>query len=238
MTVTLEHSKGQSQVLSKVLAITLAARMDEGTLHRKMRLRGLIDSRFGGSQKDFGIAVGMSEGRVSQIADPDKHSFGERSARNIAGELRLDERYFELGYSESEFVPVRRVDVAFSNGTGTVVYAEDDKPPLSFRSDFLRKLGISQGDAVIVDAVGFSNQPRILEGAVVLVNQGDKGPLNGDFFAFRDEDQLLIKRLSTIPGVGILAVAENPDFKPKTKVYTDLENFQVIGRCKWTGIEL
>ena len=198
--------------------------MDEMTLHRKRRLRELIQQKpFSGSQKAFGDRVGLSEGRVSQLVD-DKHSFGERAARNIATELRLDERYFEAGYTEqSEFIPVQRADVKFSNGAGKVVYHMDDKPPLSFRADFLRKLGIAQGKAVVVDAEVESNLPN---------------RINGDFFAFRDGDELLIKRLSIIEGVGVLATSENSDWKPKTKVYTNPESFEIIGRCRWVGAEL
>lgn len=139
--------------------------------------------------------------------------------------------------TKDDFIPVRRVDVKFSNGAGKVVYHMDDKPPLSFRADFLRKLGIAHGNAVVVDADGLSNLPKITDGSVVLVDCGDQH-VNGDFFAFRDGDELLIKRLSTIDGVGVLATAENPDFKPKTKVYTNPDSFEIIGRCRWVGTEL
>lgn len=210
------------------------------TLHRKQRLRELIARPpYNGSQKDFGARVELSEGRISQITD-DQHSFGEGSARGIARKLGLDDRYFEAGYEESEFVPIRRADVKFSNGHGSVVFHEDDKPPLSFRADFLRKLGIAQCNAVVVDADGISNAPKIMPGAVVLVDRGDTERLDGDFFAFRDDGHLLIKRLSVLKGVGILATADNPEFKPKNKVYTnpDPDTFGVIGRCRWVGTEL
>lgn len=137
-----------------------------------------------------------------------------------------------------EFVEVRRIDVSFSNGEGRVVYSEDDRPPLSFRADYLRKLGINKGNAIVVDANGISNEPKIRDGAVVLLNRADKTRLNGEFFAFRVDGELLIKRLHRVEGVGILATAENSDFKPKTKIYTDSDDFEVIGRAVWTGIEL
>ncbi|MDQ0068983.1 phage repressor protein C with HTH and peptisase S24 domain [Variovorax boronicumulans] len=137
-----------------------------------------------------------------------------------------------------EFVEVRRVDVSFSNGEGRVVYSEDDRPPLSFRADYLRKLGIHKGNAIVVDASGISNEPKIRDGAVVLLNRADKTRLNGEFFAFRYDGELLIKRLHRVEGVGILATAENSDFKPKTRIYTDADDFEVIGRAVWTGIEL
>ncbi|MBD9406257.1 helix-turn-helix transcriptional regulator [Acidovorax sp. ACV02] len=139
------------------------------------------------------------------------------------------------GETVGDFAAVRRADVRFSNGTGQVVYEEDDKPPLVFRVDFLRKLGIKNGDAVVVDSVGISNEPKIPDGAVVLVNRGDRERLNGDLFAFRVDGELLIKRLERIDGVGILATADNPNFKPKQKVYASVIDFEVIGRAVWTG---
>jgi phage repressor protein C with HTH and peptisase S24 domain len=135
----------------------------------------------------------------------------------------------------SDFVAVRRADVKFSNGTGHVVYAEDDHPPLVFRSDFLRRMGIAVGNAVVVEADGDSNEPKIPNGAVVLINRGDRERLNGDLFAFRVDGELLIKRLERIEGVGILATAENPNFKPKQKVYLNPPDFEVIGKAVWTG---
>lgn len=139
--------------------------------------------------------------------------------------------------NDDEFVQVRRADVRFANGHGSVYLHDTDKPPLSFRADFLRKLGIAPGKAVVVEADGPSNEPKIMDGSVVLVNTGDSARLDGDFFAFRVGDELLIKRLEPLAEIsGILATAENPNFKPKTKVYRPgIDDFEVIGRAVWTG---
>lgn len=234
--------------------------MDELTRHRKRRLRELLEGApYKGSQAAFALAIGKTESYVSQLANPDRYHFGELTARRIAQTLRLDDRYFESGYGTNtdrmeppplprelpppsvpgetlgDFVAVRRADVKFSNGTGHVVYSEDDHPPLVFRADFLRRMGIAVGNAVVVEAEGTSNEPKIPDGAVVLINRGDRERLNGDLFAFRVDGELLIKRLERIDGVGILATAENPNFKPKQKVYMNPPDFEVIGKAVWTG---
>lgn len=234
--------------------------MDSLTRHRKRRLRELIDAPpYRGNQAAFASAIGKTESYVSQLANPDRYPFGELTARRIAQSLRLDDRHFESGYGVTddpphpappprglptpsvpghavgEFVAVRRADVRFSNGHGQVVYSEDDHPPLVFRSDFLRRIGIAAENAVVVDAIGISNEPKIPDGAVVLVDCGDRERLNGDLFAFRVDGELLIKRLERIDGVGILATAENPNFKPKQKVYRNPPDFEVIGKAIWTG---
>jgi DNA-binding transcriptional regulator YdaS (Cro superfamily) len=69
--------------------------MDEMTLHRKRRLRDLIDKHpFNGNQRSFGSRMGLSDARISQMID-DRFAFGERAARSIAIKLGLDSRYFE-----------------------------------------------------------------------------------------------------------------------------------------------
>ena len=186
---------------------------------------------------------GLTKGRISQLFDPEQ-PFGERAARTLASSLGLPPEFFSTStdspFNAAEFTTVRRADVAFSNGAGQVVYHEDDKPPLVFRSDFLRRLGITPGNAVVVDAEGISNEPKIVDGAVVLVNRGDRERLDGRFFAFRFDGELLIKRLEHIDGVGVLATAENSNFKPKTKIYpaTSAEQIEVIGHAVWTGATL
>lgn len=138
-----------------------------------------------------------------------------------------------------DFRFVSRADVRFANGVSSVVFHDETKPPLAFRHDFLRKLGVGEGNAVVISAHGPSNLPTIPEEAVVLLDKSDNTRLDGDFFGFRIGNDLLIKRLTSLNGVGILAVAENPEFKPKQTVYKPPEDdFEVIGRAKWMGAEI
>lgn len=185
-------------------------------------------------------AVGKPINKVSDLLNG-KGSFGASIARDIeaaAGDLHAGE-LDGLGNGDSPFVEVRRVAVKFSNGHGQVVDREDDGPPLSFRSDYLRKLQIPHKKAVVVAADGDSNYPKIVNGAVVLINIADRDRLNGEFFAFRADGELLIKRLTRMPDGKILATAENSDFKPKLKIYDEkVDDFEVIGRAVWTGVEL
>ena len=138
--------------------------------------------------------------------------------------------------NEDVFVQVRRVGVRFANGHGSLHVDDDEMPPLSFRTDFLRKIGIAPGKAVVVEADGISNEPKIVDGSVVLVDTGSTAIVANEFYAFRAEGELLIKRLEELQGIGVLATAENPNFKPKSRVYREgVDDFEVIGRAVWTG---
>lgn len=218
----------------------------------RARLRLLIKEA--GSQTKLAATIGKSPAQISQWLNASKdsrtgkpRSMDRNTARIIEAACKkpdgwMDQPLEDKTLAGGEFLAVRHVDVRFSNGAGQVVDREDDKPPLVFRTDFLRRMGIAAGNAVVVDADGISNEPKIVDGSVVLVNRGDTERLDGDFFAFRSDGELLIKRLNDLPNVGVLATAENPNFKPKTKVYTQSEvesgGFEVIGRAVWVGAML
>lgn len=213
----------------------------------RARLKMLVTET--GSQTALATKLGKSPAQVSQWINASKdsktgkpRSMDRTTAREIEKKCGksdgwMDQPIDESSYKASDFTPVHRADVKFSNGAGSIVYHEDEKPPLVFRSDFLRRLGITPGNAVVVDAQGISNEPKIADGSVVLVNRGDRERLDGRFFAFRYDGELLIKRLERIDGVGVLATAENSNFKPKTKIYpaTSHDQIEVIGHAVWTG---
>ena len=181
-----------------------------GTLHRAVR-------------GDEGIRL-ESMKKIAQFFD-----------KTLDQMLRIDMGTAD-GLLGEDFVQVPRADVRFSNGHGTIVYYEDDKPPLVFRKDFLRRMGIAQGDAVVVDAQGESNSPKIVDGAVVLLNRGDRTRLDGSFFAFRFDGELLIKHLEELGDGLVLATAESSDFKPKTRIYRPHEGeLDIIGKAVWAG---
>lgn len=72
--------------------------MNKRDQHRKQRLRGLIDTRYEGSQLDFSKASGLTEGRISQLLDPSL-PFGQRAAFNLVERLGLADDYFDAGTS-------------------------------------------------------------------------------------------------------------------------------------------
>lgn len=171
-------------------------------------------------------AVGFAKGLGCEIQD-----FSPRLAK-LAHEASQ-----VLGNDEeAEFITVRHVAIKFSNGTGRIVVDEGTKPPLPFRTDFLKALGISQRNAVVVDADGDSNVPSIYEHGVVLIDRGQTEIVNGKFYAFRVNGNLLIKKLTRLDDGAILAVSENRAYEPR--VYRQGEDFEVLGRARWTCHQL
>ena len=171
-------------------------------------------------------AIGFAKGLGCDIADFSPRLASE--AASIADAAPQED--------EAEYVQIRHFAVKFSNGHGRFVHDESAKPALSFRADFIRKLGVSQRHAVVVDSTGDSNHPLIQEGAVVLVDRASTDITNGKFYAFRVGGELLIKMLTPLEDGSVLAVSANSAYPPK--VFRDADDFEIIGRARWTCHEL
>ncbi|WP_052520986.1 LexA family protein [Acidovorax temperans] len=90
--------------------------MDSLTKHRKDRLRQLIDGPpFFGNQAEFARHAGLTKGRINQLLD-EQHSFGERSATNLALKLDLAPYYFESGHEFNNQHPTPRDRLAAMAG--------------------------------------------------------------------------------------------------------------------------
>lgn len=210
--------------------------MDEMTLHRKRRLRALIDGpQFKGSQLALATAVGLSEGRISQLLDPED-SFGERSAKKIATELRLEDRYFEAGFaSEEETLMVPRLDVVVAAGDGMVTSSENVIGGLTFRRDFLRECEIyDSSDAVIVNVKGESMGN--MNGAVLLVNKKIRTPIKDKVFVFVRGEGPSVKRVVKKGGTWV-ATSDNED-KERFPDFPFEDGHTLIGRAMWMGVKL
>lgn len=171
-------------------------------------------------------ATGFAKGLGCDIAD-----FSPRLAR-VAAEISA-----MVQGDEEDFVYVSRVGVTFSNGRGKIVYTEPNKARLAFRADYLRKLGVSPSNAVIVDSEGESNFPDIKDGAVLLVNRGATQILPGKFYAFRVDGELIIKPLFPQKDGTIKAIPVNQDRElyPELTVGPETEDFEMIGRVMWAA---
>jgi phage repressor protein C with HTH and peptisase S24 domain len=210
--------------------------MDEMTQHRKRRLRALIDGpQFKGSQLALARAVGLTEGRVSQLLDPED-SFGERSAKRIANELRLDERYFEAGYiADEETLKVPRLDVVVGAGDGAITSSEDVIGGLTFRRDFLRECGINGIDEAVIVAVKGQSMGN-MDGAVLLVNKKLRDPVKDKVFVFVKGEGATVKRVVKQGGQW-MATSDNED-KGRYPDFAFEDGQTLIGRAVWMGVKL
>ncbi|BEP50537.1 MULTISPECIES: S24 family peptidase [Variovorax] len=241
---------------------TVAKKSKQGTLtaenlEESRKLKALyLAAEHGMSQEAFGQKYGIgNQGAVWQCLNGKGMPISLKAARGFAEGLRVDIAAFSprlaeeaaknVAYvpDEDEFVRVRRVGVSFSQGHGQVVYEEGNKAPLTFRRDFLRKLGLTERTALVVDAVGRSNETDIRDGAVLLVTNSENAReriRDGKFYAFRYERELFIKKLYRLENGAVKAVSANHDKSefPDRIIDGEEVDFEIIGRALWMGAEL
>ncbi len=142
---------------------------------------------------------------------------------------------------ERDFAMLRRLDVKASAGDGNLVFMETDKGRLAFRRDFLRHIGVRENDAVLIYADGQSMEPKIPDGAVLLIDTSHKDMRNNEIHVIRVDGEILVKRLRKEIGGGVWIVSDNPDKGryPDILVTPDKEeHIDIIGRVLWMGARL
>lgn len=204
--------------------------MDELTKHRKARLRALIDSpAYKGSQAAFAASCGLTEGRVSQLLKLDQ-SFGERSAKNIAAELRLGDRYFEEGFSQQEsggsnVEPApelrrsRRVPV-----TGSVKGGDDGHLVQDCVPDGWVEYWTGDPQAYALRIKGDSMHPRYRAGEFVVVTPSIEAQPGRDVVVRLTSGKCLLKQLNWLRADEVQLLSINNGYGPMTIPRDEIES--------------
>jgi len=136
---------------------------------------------------------------------------------------------------EESTVLVTRIDVELSAGNGKETWHIEEKEPLPFQADYIRRLDAKPKNLVAVKVNGDSMEPRLFDDDTVIVDQADKRvPANGGVFALVYAGELLVKRLLRLPDGGLKVVSDNHErYEPITVPVDQVEHISVIGRVKY-----
>lgn len=225
--------------------------MDELTKHRKKRLRALIDSpAYGGSQSSFAKAAGLTEGRVSQLLDPNQ-SFGERSARNVASELRLGDRYFEEGFGADatgelfssevgDAVPlkaIKRIPVIGDVKGGDEGYLEELQHPVGFGEGYV-EYPTTDPNAYAVRVRGDSMHPRYRAGEFVIVEPNIAAQEGDDVVIVCANGRKMLKQLNWRRDGEVQLLSVNNGYAPMTVSSLEISSIQLVaGRVRRSGLK-
>lgn len=173
-------------------------------------------------------AKGFAKGLNCNVSD-----FSPRLAAEIEGLAR----HAMDSSADDEFADVRRLDVKAAAGHGLVPYLEEELGALKFRRDFLRSVGVSESNAVVIAVKGASMEPTIADGAVLLVNRANREPRNNAIYVFhRPGNGLVVKRVVQAGGQWV-ARSDNDDRQAFPDFAFD-EGATLIGRAVWVGAKL
>lgn len=155
------------------------------------------------------------------------------SVGDLAFEISRSENT-EYRTPESVRIPLR--DVYASAGPGSEAVDEAPSRFLSFDPFFAAEWGVPLERVEALTARGDSMQPTIQDGAIVLIDRGDRELREKVIFAFRTPDGVRFKRFQRMVDGGAMLVSDNHEFyAPERVAPVDLEQFRIAGRAFWTG---
>lgn len=158
------------------------------------------------------------------------------------------ERYYSKGfparpiavYDSLEELPpettvlITHVDVALSAGNGRETWHIEEKEPLPFQADYIRRLKASPKNLVAVKVRGDSMERGLFDDDTVVVDKADRRiPASGGVFALVYAGEMLVKRLFKMPDGSIDIVSDNPKYKSLVVPLDQLEHIDIVGRVKY-----
>lgn len=203
-----------------------------------------LDEIYGGKTELLATATGLSESYVRHLVSGVKTA-GYKAQTKIANafdmeltQLLLFGQSLEEGKHEphmSDFTYIEKVKAKPAAGHGSFDTSADLEGLYSFRSDWLRKKG-SPKNLVLMDVMGDSMQPHILDGDTVMIDQSKTDLMPNKIYAVRVEDLIYLKCIDMEPGKFILR-SYNPNYAPIVIEidYLGENSFKILGRVVWWG---
>jgi phage repressor protein C with HTH and peptisase S24 domain len=208
------------------------------TLERLIRDRG--DDYAGLSR-----LIGRNAAYIQQyIKRGSPRRLAEEDRRQLAAYFGIDEAL--LGgpspaprEGHAELVSVARLDVGASAGPGALDPDERRLGRIGFDPIWLRRLGVSGGEALsLIRVRGDSMAPTLSDGDEILVDRGDASArLRDGIYVLRIEDALVVKRVALSPAGGRVSIRSDNDAYPGWPDCA-LEAIDVVGRVVWMGRRL
>lgn len=149
------------------------------------------------------------------------------------GPMRPGEKIKEDSATSEDdyFTSIPLVNVQLSAGNGSFVISEEIKEYYKFRKDWLSKTVTSSPNAILVGVTGNSMEPTIYNGDVVMIDTGRIHIYEGEMYALRMDNTVMIKRLSHRPGDKVMIMSDNKEEYPPYE--TDRKNIHVLAQVVW-----
>ncbi len=215
----------------------------------------LLRSSLGLTQKDFALELsiplstlkkiesGISNGlsAVEQILSNEKFVYLANwffDPNEVEAPLSKEGSESELNKSLSlGHINLPFYEVKASAGDGTLVESEDQTHLISFQPEWLNKeIRVNLNDVFLMLVDGDSMYPTLKNGAMIMVNRNLNGVSDG-IYVMRHDQNLLVKRLQSLPGGIIKVKSDNNMYEPWeiNKKHLNGRDIELIGRVVWSG---
>lgn len=122
-----------------------------------------------------------------------------------------------------------------SAGFGATVSEELKTDPMAFRTEWLKKEGLSPERLAVIRAKGDSMEPTISNNDIILVNLCNGDALRDGLYVLRIGDSLLVKRLQFDPFGGFKIISDNPGYETQVVTKDQRPDVHIVGRVAWAG---
>lgn len=137
--------------------------------------------------------------------------------------------------SGSEFAFVPRLDVKAAAGAGVLAETEEVSDFLAFRSDWLRRMGISPKGARVLTNKGDSMEPTIRDGDALLIDITIDRIVDNAIYVVVYSGLVLLKRVQVKLDGSVVLSSDNTAYEPEVVKQTEVEHLQIAGRLMWFG---
>lgn len=137
------------------------------------------------------------------------------------------------GSGDFAFVP--RLDVKAAAGAGVLAETEEVSDFLAFRSDWLRRMGISPKGARVLTNKGDSMEPTIRDGDGLLIDITIDRIVDNAIYVVVYSGLVLLKRVQVKLDGSVLLSSDNTAYEPEVVKQTEVEHLQIAGRLMWFG---
>ncbi|AGC50261.1 XRE family transcriptional regulator [Lawsonia intracellularis] len=192
-------------------------------------------------QKKLSVAEILGEAGVVStkgLSSPQKVQQEADTTVNSEYKLERERACSQFSWKGNDFTLIPLVKAVLSAGGGSFETTDKIEGHYAFRNDFLYYRG-NPKTMKLFRVDGDSMEPRVSDGDIALIDQGQVAPRAGKIYAVRLEDVIYLKVLNTQPGKLILS-SYNTDYTPiEFDTRGDMADcFSIIGRAVWIGREL
>lgn len=160
------------------------------------------------------------------------------------GPARSPEKVEHVVVAGADYVSIPLHDAVLSAGAGSLNDESAIISQLSFRHDWLTKVGVSPKDASMARVSGDSMAPGIQSGDLVLIDTTKttvpirrrlKGSKVAPIFAFVQDGEARVKRIERPDAQLLVLMSDNPAYP--TELVTDPlpESITILGQVVWSG---
>jgi phage repressor protein C with HTH and peptisase S24 domain len=199
-------------------------------------MRALLLER-GMTRARLAALMGVNRGTVTRWLKGERTA-SRSNAEVVAGYMRalgLDPARFFGGDEDASYTQIPWLVAEASMGSGSLEVSKEVISHLSFQTSWILSKG-NPGKMVVINAVGDSMSPTIPDGAVVLINEAAKEPINGKIYFVRCGSEIYLKRLRVKNGQVLALISDAPHVPEKTP--DPAEPFEILGRAVWCGWEV